>query len=139
MWVGSTAERIASAEPPPSKLVEDDWELLKPDAGMAVIYFPFLANPKVQDVDPKVSDYLSTWNFVYTPSQVDKVVELARANFEEGKEQTKRTIRAVYERKKKLRLERENDEKAWRRTRKMRMGIPRGRKLGEGDHGDHFS
>jgi phospholipase A2 len=139
VWVGTTSERSSVSEPPPSKVVLEDLELMREDAGIAVIYFPFLANPNVEGVDPKTSDFMSTWNFVYTPEQIDKVVALARANFNEGEEQTRRTIRAVYERKKKKRLEREREEKRLRRARKMRLGTPAGRKLGEGDHGDHFS
>lgn len=138
VWIGSTEERVVTDDSP-SKLVEEDWELMKDDAGIAVVYFPLLANPKVPGVTPKTSDYLSTWNFVYSPEQIDNVVSLARANFDEGAEQTKRTIRAVYERKKKLRLQKELKEKTWTRSRKLRSGVPRGRKLGEGDHGDHFS
>jgi cytosolic phospholipase A2 len=140
VWVGNTTERTSKEEPPLSKLVEDDWNVVMgDDAGITVIYFPFLANDKVPGVDPKKSEFLSTWNFVYTPEQVDQVVALARANFDEGKEQTKRTIQAVYERKKRLRLQKEKQEKEKKRSMRLRSGIPRGRKLGEGDHGDHFS
>ncbi|KAJ9666850.1 hypothetical protein H2201_002984 [Coniosporium apollinis] len=138
VWIGTTEERISEEEPPPSKLVEEDWELTHKDAGIAVIYFPFLPNPKVEGVDPRTSDFMSTWNFVYTPEQVDKVVALAKANFEEGKEQTRRVVRAVYERKKAKRLEKERERKALKRQWKIRRGIPVGRK-GLGDHGDHFS
>jgi phospholipase A2 len=139
IWVGSTEERISEEEPPESKTVEEDWELMRPDAGITVIYFPFMANPKVDGVDPKTSDFMSTWNFVYTPEQIDSVVDLARTNFHEGAERTKMTVRAVYERKKKLREEREQLEKARRRSFKMRQGRSGGRRVGEGDHGDHFS
>ncbi|KAF2004744.1 FabD/lysophospholipase-like protein [Amniculicola lignicola CBS 123094] len=139
IWVGSTEERSSEEEPPPSKLVEEDWELMHPNAGITVIYFPFLANPKVEGVDPRTSDFMSTWNFVYTPEQIDSVVELARTNFEEGKERTKRTVRAVYERKKKVREEREEAERERRRRWKMSKGFVSGRRIGEGDHGDHFS
>jgi len=139
VWVGSTSEHTASQSRAVSQLVEHDSELRKPDAGIAVIYYPFVANPKTPGVDPKTSDYLSTWNFIYTPEQIDSVVSLARANFEEGKDQTRRTIRAVYERKKALRIEKEKREKEIKRASKLRSGLVRGRKLGEGDHGDHFS
>jgi len=114
VWVGTTKERTSNEEPPPCKRLSWDDEkdstfhLMEPNAGMAVIYFPLLPNKKVEGVNPDVSDYLSTWNFIYTPEQIDKVVALARANFEEGQETTKRTVRAVYERKKKLRLEKED-------------------------------
>ncbi|EKG14034.1 hypothetical protein MPH_08776 [Macrophomina phaseolina MS6] len=138
VWIGTTGQRVSEEEPATAKQVEEDWELTRPDAGIAVIYFPFLANPKVEGVDPRKSDFMSTWNFVYTPEDIDKVVALARANFDEGKEQTRRTVRAVYERKKAKRLEREAEEKERRRRWKIRTGRA-GKKLGEGDHGDHFS
>ena len=119
VWIGSAEERSAPATAPHSKRVESnaDWEHVAADSessGLAVVYYPFIANPKVEGVDPETSDFMSTWNFIYTPEQIDKVVALARANFEEGKEQTRRTVRAVYERKKKVRLEREDRERrAW--------------------------
>ena len=113
VWVGRSEERTSDEEPPLSKRLsannaEDaDFHLLEPDAGIAVIYFPLLPNPKVEGVDPDKTDFMSTWNFIYTPEEIEKVVSLARANFEEGREQTKRTVRAVYERKKRLREQRE--------------------------------
>ncbi|KAL9103753.1 MAG: hypothetical protein Q9163_001212 [Psora crenata] len=128
VWVGTTIERKSEEEPPRSKRVDPDadWMLMAHDAGITVIYFPFLANPAVEGVDPDVSPYLSTWNFVYTPEQIDKVVALARANFERGKEQTKRTVRAVYERKKAIRLDKEGRA----RIRRWRLQLREG--------GDHF-
>ncbi|KAI9816231.1 MAG: hypothetical protein M1827_001832 [Pycnora praestabilis] len=127
VWVGTTEERKSTNEPPVSKRLEDHWELMAPDAGIAVIYFPFLPNPEVEGVDPNTSDFMSTWNFVYTPDEIDKVVALARANFEQGKEQTKRAVRAVYERKKKSRIEKEGNEMKRKWRRKFR------------DDGDHFT
>jgi phospholipase A2 len=123
VWVGSKEEREAGKEPPPSKRIswnsEDDtsFHLTEPDAGIAVIYFPLLPNPKIEGVDPDKTDFMSTWNFIYTPEQIDKVVGLARSNFEEGAEQTKRTVRAVYERKKRLRLLQEDRSlsRSWKR------------------------
>lgn len=133
IWVGRTQER-SSEPPPPTKALDDEshWQLLEPDAGIAVVYLPFMANPKVDGVNPAKSDYMSTWNFIYTPEQVDKVVELAQANFDEGKERIRACVRAVYERKKKMRLEREKriGEETARRMR--RLGVDG--KLGEGDH-----
>jgi len=132
VWVGTTQERAATSEDVPSKAVKDDWELMEPDAGIAVVYFPLMSNPKVEGVDPVTNDYMSTWNFVYTPEDVDNVVSLARANFEEGREQTRRCVRAVYERKKKKREEKEDAERLERWRRKVRLGIVG--KKGEGDH-----
>ena len=119
VWVGTTVERSSTEEPPQSKLVNPDagWEISAPNAGIAVVYFPFLANPKVEGVDPNTSDFMSTWNFIYTPEEIEKVVALARANFEEGKEQTRRTVRAIYQRKRANRLKREEGKrgKRWRK------------------------
>lgn len=137
VWVGTTQER--STEPPPpikSDSDGDSWRLMEPDAGIAVVYMPFLPNEKVADVDPASSDYMSTWNFTYTPDQVDKVVALAKANYGEGREQIKATVRAVYERKKKLREQREEAVRRERYRRLVRRGDVG--KLGEWE-GDHFS
>ncbi|GAP86392.2 putative cytosolic phospholipase A2 zeta [Rosellinia necatrix] len=134
VWVGTTEER-SSSPPPPSKAVTADtaWKLMEPNAGLAVVYLPFLANPdKVQGVDPACSDYMSTWNFVYTPDQVDRVVALARANYAEGRDQIRRTVRAVYERKKSRREQAEAEARNERRRRLLRRGAVG--KLGEGDH-----
>ena len=110
VWVGSKEERTSDSEPPQSKAVEDGWALMQPHAGIAVIYFPFMANPDVEGVDPEKSDFLSTWNFIYTPENIDKVVELARANFKAGEQKTKMAIRAIYERKRNERLERDQEK-----------------------------
>lgn len=136
IWVGSTVERVSEQEDRNAKRLrpkEDDWQLSAPDAGISVIYFPFLPNPKVPGVDPSESDFMSTWNFVYTAEEIDKVVALARANFDEGKEQTRQTIRAVYERKRNTRLQKQKAEKEERRRLRLRRGEPLGKK-GEGDH-----
>ena len=109
IWVGSTMQRTKNQEPPKSKKVDADkeWLLMDRECGITVVYFPFMSNPKIEGVDPKTSSFMSTWNFVYTPEQIDKVVALARANFNEGSDQMKKAIRAVYERKKAKRLDME--------------------------------
>ncbi|KAJ5052305.1 uncharacterized protein L3040_002058 [Drepanopeziza brunnea f. sp. 'multigermtubi'] len=132
IWVGRTEERSSEPEDVKSKAVREDWELMQPDAGIAIVYFPFISNEKVPGVDPVTSDFMSTWNFVYTPENIDSVVALAKANFEEGKERTRRCVRAVYERKKKQREELEAREHEARWRRKVRLGIVG--KKGEGDH-----
>ncbi|KAI0014390.1 acyl transferase/acyl hydrolase/lysophospholipase [Xylariaceae sp. FL0662B] len=133
VWVGRTEERSASP-PPPSKAVTDDtaWRLLEPQAGIAVAYLPLLQNPRVEGVDPACSDYLSTWNFVYTPEQIDRVVALARANYAEGRDQVRRCVRAVYERKRKTREDREAEARIEAYRRSVRRGTAH--TLGEGDH-----
>lgn len=107
VWVGSTQERKTKPDPSESVVTPStSWKLTQPDAGIAVVYLPFMSNDaKVPGLSPGTTDFLSTWNFVYKPEQIDDVVRLARANYDEGKEQIRATVRAVYERKKKLRLE----------------------------------
>lgn len=108
IWVGTKESRTSDDEPPPSKAIEDSFELMHPQAGVTVIYFPLIPNPKVLDVDPETSAYLSTWNFEWTKEEVDKTVKLAMTNFDEGEGKVRKAVKAVYERKKKLRLERES-------------------------------
>lgn len=126
VWAGSIEDREEYIdEPLPNRIDSSndaEQHLMSPKAGIAVVYFPFLANPKVPDVDPLKSDFMSTWNFIYTSEQIDKVVELARANFEEGKEQAKRTVRAVWERKRTLRLQKEEEAREYMRQRWLRRG-----------------
>jgi len=93
----STSESKASDD-------DDHNPLHSPTAGLAVIYFPLIPNPSVPSIDPQTSDFMSTWNFVYTPEQVDDVVSLARANFKEGEELVREVVRGVWERKKAARL-----------------------------------
>jgi phospholipase A2 len=67
-------------------------------------------------------------------------VNLARANYSEGAERTKRTVRAVYERKKAQREQREKDERERRWRWKLSQGRIAGRRVGgESEHGDQFS
>ena len=122
VWIGTTMERESFKEPPQSKRVDPDaeWRLSAPDAGIAVIYFPFLPNSKVEGVDPNTSDFMSTWNFTYSSEEIEKVVRLARANFDEGTERTRRTIRAVYERKKAKRLKAEEKSRIRRWKHELR-------------------
>ncbi|TQN73289.1 Cytosolic phospholipase A2 beta [Colletotrichum shisoi] len=132
VWVGTTQERV-SEPPPPSKAITEanHWQIMEPDAGIAIIYLPYLANPQVPGVNPGTTDFLSTWNFVYTPEQIEQVAALARANYAEGREQIRGTVRAVYERKKKLRLDREEKSRRDRYRKLVRQGMAH--KLGEGD------
>ena len=128
VWVGTNAHHTFEKGLPSSRRITSgsDSALSDPDAGIAVVYFPFLKNPAVEGVDPDTSPYLSTWNFIYTPEEIDKVVALARANFNAGEELTKRTVREVYERKKARRLAIWEEERIRRWKRRVRDG------------GDHF-
>ncbi|KAK0991566.1 hypothetical protein LTR91_008591 [Friedmanniomyces endolithicus] len=121
---------------PPHALIDtaaDHHHLAARNAGIAVIYFPFLANNEVPGVDPLKAEFMSTWNFVYTPEEIDSVVALARANYREGRERTKRTIRAVWERKRARRWEREEEEREFERRVRVRRGC------GDTGYWDNFS
>lgn len=135
VWVGTTQERSTAEEPPPSKALDDDtsWQLAEPDAGVTVVYCPFLTNERVPGVDPATSPYMSTWNFVYTPEQIDGVVALARANYDESRERIRATVRAVYERKRRIRRDKEKRVKTERYRRLVRLG------MNDRLEGDHFS
>ncbi|EHK20279.1 uncharacterized protein TRIVIDRAFT_48339 [Trichoderma virens Gv29-8] len=135
VWVGTTEERSTDS-PPITKPITDDtsWKLMEPNAGLTVVYLPLLSNEKVPGISPGTTDYLSTWNFVYTPDQIDSVVKLARANYDEGKDQIRATVRAVYERKKQLR---EQDE-AQRRLDSYTAMAQKG-EAALLHHGDQFS
>lgn len=146
VWVGCKSETTTDGFEPPirkpldlsdSNAANDNSHLNSPDAGIALIYFPLTANSKVPGVDPQTSEFLSTWNFVYTPDEIESVVALAKANFDEGREQTRRTIRAVWQRKRDARLQDERIAKDMRRRMHMRSGRPLGA-VGVGN-GDHFS
>lgn len=126
VWVGTTVNRRSDEEQSTRVDVDSEWKLRTPDAGITIVYLPFLRNPNVEDIDPDTSPFLSTWNFIYTPQEIDKVVALARANFAAGSERTKSTVRAVYERKKAKRLEMEEKKKIRQWERHLR------------EHGDHF-
>jgi cytosolic phospholipase A2 len=135
VWVGTTQERSSDSAPPtPSKRIDDStaWKLTEPDAGIAIIYLPYLANDKVPTLHPGSTDFLSTWNFVYTPDQIDQVVALAKANYAEGTAQIKACVRAVYERKKKIREKAEETARRERYRGLMRKGLVH--RYGEGDH-----
>lgn len=111
VWIGTTEERTSKEDSPATQPISEaeHWRLTDPNAGLAVVYLPFLPNDKVPGVSPAESDFMSTWNFIYTPDNIEDVVRLARANYDEGRAQIERTVRAVYERKKQLRMSNESE------------------------------
>ena len=75
-----------------------------------LIYLPLLPNELVPGCVPEETEWLSTWNFEYAGEQVEKLVELGERNFEVGGERIRRAVRAVWERKREGRRERERGE-----------------------------
>ncbi|KAK9378374.1 acyl transferase/acyl hydrolase/lysophospholipase [Kockiozyma suomiensis] len=114
IWTGVVGEKSQDRdvpEPPEPQTIDEEYKLQSPDAGITLVYCPLLPNSKVPGVDPDESPYMSTWNFIYSPEEVDKVVELAGTNFSEGEERVRRAVRLIYERKRKIRIEREQKVK----------------------------
>ena len=62
---------------------------MDPNAGIAVIYFPFLPNPEVEGVNPKHIELHEHMEFHLHAEDIDKVVALARATFEQGRNRSK--------------------------------------------------
>ena len=111
IWIGTTAQRTHPETPPKSKtmplITDDTWHLDSED-GIMLIYLPLLPNEKCPGVVPETTEYMSTWNFVYTPEEIDDVVNLAETNFEVGQERIRRAVRAMWIRKREARLQRED-------------------------------
>lgn len=76
---------------------------------ITLAYFPFIVNTAYDpDFDPQEAEFCKTWNFVYTPQQVEKVTGLAEANWTDNLEKIKGILKKTWERKRDQRLE---DEK----------------------------
>ena len=101
IWVGQSTE---SGSSPEAQRVGEDFESVSSSSGLMLIYLPLLPHERCPDLDPATTDFLSTWNFVYKPEQVDALRDLTKAHFEDGKDRMKRAVRAMYERKRKNRL-----------------------------------
>lgn len=112
IWVGTIAQQTHPEKSPQSKTMpthtDDTWQL-DSDDGIMLIYLPFLPNEKCPGVVPETTEYMSTWNFEYTPQQVDNVVMLAERNFEVGRERIRRAVRAMWNKKRQTRMEREKE------------------------------
>jgi cytosolic phospholipase A2 len=121
IWIGTTTERDHSQEPPSSKRpleIDESWKLDN-DAGIMLIYLPLLPNEKCPGVIPESTEYMSTWNFQYTPEQIDSVIGLAERNFEVGEQRIRRAIKAMWMRKREVRLEKEREERIFEKGRSL--------------------
>ncbi|KAK9475422.1 acyl transferase/acyl hydrolase/lysophospholipase [Dipodascopsis tothii] len=105
IWTGTKEEKtVATSGSHAGSEVDEEYQLSQPNAGITVAYCPLIPNKNVPGVEPDSSPYMSTWNFIYSPEEIDNVVRLASANFTEAEPQIRRAIRSIYERKRKLRL-----------------------------------
>ncbi|KAK9446423.1 acyl transferase/acyl hydrolase/lysophospholipase [Limtongia smithiae] len=72
-------------------------------SAITLVYCPLISH---YDSDHHLTntEFMSTWNFVYTPEEVDSVVNLASTNFNQGQEQVREAVRAIYKQKREQRL-----------------------------------
>ncbi|GAA5812698.1 hypothetical protein MFLAVUS_006156 [Mucor flavus] len=88
---------------------ESKSESLKKERPITLAYFPFIVNKAYDpDFDPQEAEFCKTWNFVYTPEQVEKVAGLAEANWDDNMEKIKSILKKTWERKRNQRLENES-------------------------------
>jgi cytosolic phospholipase A2 len=66
-----------------------------------MIYMPLLPNERaVPDFDPSTAKFSGSYNLVWTPEQVEVLVKVCIANFEDGQETVKEALFEAYQRKK---------------------------------------
>jgi phospholipase A2 len=75
---------------------------------ITVVYLPLIVNDDYDpDFDPQTAEFCSTWNFVYSPEQVNKLHGLGEANIKQNTDKIREVFRAVWERKRDQRLAQE--------------------------------
>jgi phospholipase A2 len=71
---------------------------------ISLVYFPFIGNSSYDpDFDPQTEEFCKTWNFVYEPDQIHKLIGLADANWRESENQIRALLKETWERKMKKR------------------------------------
>ncbi|KAK9468214.1 acyl transferase/acyl hydrolase/lysophospholipase [Lipomyces arxii] len=120
IWTGTIEDKdtgSADDRPDTDDFANQEFKLRSPNAGITFVYCPLIPNEKVPGVDPDTSPYMSTWNFIYTNEEIDKVAQLARTNLAEGEDRIKRAVQLIYERKRAKRIEKEEAAmRLWRQN-----------------------
>ncbi|KAG2204450.1 hypothetical protein INT47_005241 [Mucor saturninus] len=76
---------------------------------ITVVYFPLIVNENYDpEFDPQSAEFCSTWNFVYTSEQVDKLHELAEANIKDNLEKVRKVVKETWLRKRSDRLKKQD-------------------------------
>ncbi|GAA5807883.1 hypothetical protein MFLAVUS_001263 [Mucor flavus] len=76
---------------------------------ITLVYFPLIVNENYDpEFDPQSAEFCSTWNFVYTSEQVNKLHELAEANVKDNLEKVRKVFKDTWKRKRDERLKRED-------------------------------
>lgn len=74
------------------------------DRECTMIYMPLLPNERAAPgYDPSTASFSGSYNLVWTEDQVEMLVRLCAANFQQGQETVKTTLREAWERKKRER------------------------------------
>ncbi|OAD02793.1 hypothetical protein MUCCIDRAFT_37692 [Mucor lusitanicus CBS 277.49] len=77
---------------------------------ITLVYFPLIVNENYDpEFDPQTAEFCSTWNFVYSSEQVNKLHGLAEANVKDNLEKVRKVIKETWKRKRDERLKREGD------------------------------
>lgn len=72
---------------------------------ITLVYFPLIVNKNYDpSFDPQTAEFCSTWNFVYTTEQVNKLHGLAVANVKDNIEKVRKVVKDVWKRKREERL-----------------------------------
>lgn len=72
---------------------------------ITLVYFPLIVNENYDpEFDPQSAEFCSTWNFVYTSEQVDKLHGLAEANIKDNIEKVRKVVKETWLRKRSDRL-----------------------------------
>jgi phospholipase A2 len=70
-----------------------------------MIYMPLLPNERaVPGFDPSTAKFSGSYNLVWTPEQVDMLIKVCVANFEDGQSTVKDALHEAWLRKKSARL-----------------------------------
>jgi phospholipase A2 len=74
---------------------------------ISLVYFPLIVNEAYDpDFDPQTAEFCSTWNFVYSSEQVNKLHGLTEANIKDNLEKVCKVIKDTWKRKRDERLKR---------------------------------
>ncbi|KAL9552456.1 hypothetical protein MBANPS3_003755 [Mucor bainieri] len=76
---------------------------------ITLVYFPLIVNENYDpEFDPQTAEFCSTWNFVYSSEQVNKLHGLGEANVKDNLEKVRKVIKETWKRKRDERLKRED-------------------------------
>ncbi|KAI9339239.1 acyl transferase/acyl hydrolase/lysophospholipase [Pilaira anomala] len=76
---------------------------------ITLVYFPLIVNENYDpEFDPQSAEFCSTWNFVYTSEQVNKLHGLAEANVKDNLEKVRKVVKDTWKRKRDERLKKQD-------------------------------